>query len=100
MYLSNVPNSSCTSKKVSRVIDRGDNLETVANDAFVGKQPLDTLIGEAGDFLRIEICEARRYASRFRSTMSQLNPACAASSVRNSNCLRSSCTGTPHSSSW
>src|SRR5579864_4920233 len=32
--------------------------------------------------------------------MDQLSPACAPSSTRNSKCLGSSCTGTPHSRSW
>src|SRR6266851_3425428 len=44
--------------------------------------------------------KARRYPSRFFSTIVQLNPACAPSSTRNSKCLRSSWTGTPHSRSW
>src|SRR6266404_3645870 len=42
----------------------------------------------------------RAYPSRFFSTIVQLNPACAPSSTRNSKCLRSSWTGTPHSRSW
>src|SRR5213083_341074 len=33
-------------------------------------------------------------------TVCQLSPACAPSSTRNSNRVLSSCTGTPHSSSW
>src|SRR5882672_6759849 len=44
--------------------------------------------------------KARRYPSRFLSTIDQLSPACAASSTRNSKCWRSSWTGTPHSRSW
>src|SRR5436309_13393495 len=44
--------------------------------------------------------KARRYPSRFLSTVDQLSPACADSSTRNSKCVRSSWTGTPHSRSW
>ena len=40
----------------------------------------------------------RRHA--FEESRFQLNPACAPSRMRNSNNRRSSCTGTPHSSSW
>src|SRR5262245_30968139 len=41
-----------------------------------------------------------RYRGRFARIVRQLSPACAPSSTRNSNRVRSSCAGTPHSSSW
>src|SRR5213596_2571893 len=42
----------------------------------------------------------RRWMSLLLRTVCQLSPACAPSSTRNSNRVLSSCTGTPHSSSW
>src|SRR5262245_36834388 len=44
--------------------------------------------------------KAARYASRLWSTVRHESPACAPSRTRNSNCLRSSWTGVPHSRSW
>src|SRR5467141_2685886 len=38
--------------------------------------------------------------SRFRRTVNQERPACIPSRTRNSNSLRSSCSGSPHSVSW
>src|SRR5581483_5441939 len=72
----------------TRVRDGGLDLQPVAHDPGVPE--------ELRHLPRVEA----RDASRFRRIVIQLRPACAPSRTRNSKSVRSSCTGTPHSSSW
>jgi hypothetical protein len=70
-------------EKLAGVLNRGNDLLTVPDDSRIVDESLN-----------------RPAPSRFRNTVAQLKPACALSSKRNSKCLASSRTGTPHSSSW
>src|SRR5205814_9607181 len=62
------------------------DFKAAADDSGVAEQLADFLFVVARHFLRIEsVKHTSRYRARFFKIVSQLNPACAPSSTRNSN---------------
>jgi protoporphyrinogen oxidase len=99
IYLSKLPNSFCTFKNafafsiVARIFCR---LRIIPASCI---NPSTFFSSYFATFFGSKLSNALRKFSRFRKIVIQLSPACAPSSVKNSNNVRSSCTGTPHSSS-
>ena len=99
-YLSKLPNSDCTSRNRAALLTAERTLARLRTMRASESRRASSRAPYPATLAGSKPSKAARYPPRLSSIVLHERPACAPSSTRNSNSRRSSCSGTPHSSSW